>query len=467
MVQEPSLASDSGNSRSARFGGGLRLGRASRPPRRSSQSASASTSRTRFRRLQRQHDLRPHAGSARRRGRCCRPAARSATLAAAQAATTAATSAVSAGRTSARASPTIEPARLDQRAGERVGVGQHMARARRCRRSRSSRSASLTPEPPCAASPSPGETPRRSRHGPSSGTGQWASRPRRHSRRPAGCARRGRRSRRCRRSRRRAATPLAAISRACALGAGARRIEQHGVEARELGGRQRLGEEVARRPPRRRAAAGAAQRGDGGGVVVGGEDRMRRRRAAARRRRRRRTDRRRGRRPSSASRRQPRQRLLAGSRSPAESRPAGGDDPRRAERDLPAPGARSARRRELESRARSKRSASGDQLARLGGAERPGAAHVDVEPAQRRRRLDVERLGQALHRLARARARLRAPRPVPGANSGQASISTISCARARMKPTSTRAVGRARGRETSPAAGPAPWASTSAPDLGA
>ena len=96
----------------------------------------------------------------------------------------------------------------------------------------------------------------------------------------------------------------------------------------------------------------------------------------------------------------------------------------------------------LERRARSKRSAAAIKL----GARRRRARRVPrrstSRPASVAVTTDVERLAHAPQRRRRGRARRRARRPSPGASSGQASISMISCARARMKPTSTRAPSR-------------------------
>ena len=70
-------------------------------------------------------------------------------------------------------------------------------------------------------------------------------------------------------------------------------------------------------------------------------------------------------------------------------------------------------------------------LALLQGA---GAAKIDIEPAGRQRDGDIERLaarGERPRQSARATAGARAS---PGSSSGQASIATISCERACMKP---------------------------------
>ncbi len=76
-------------------------------------------------------------------------------------------------------------------------------------------------------------------------------------------------------------------------------------------------------------------------------------------------------------------------------------------------------------------SAAAASLRSLRRLQRPGAAEVDIEPRQRRGRLDVERLAEPSQLLRRASAPTAGAACNSGANSGQASISTISCERAR------------------------------------
>ena len=262
-----------------------------------------------------------------------------------------------------------------------------------------------------------------------------------HSRHRSAAARRARNCRRCRRSRRRRGTRLAADRARLGERPGARRIEQDRVERLELlGAAADAGTDRARRPRspagpafRRSRAPARAMRG---GVDIGGEDFVRggeperesadaaeeigdpprareRRRCAARQAflaRDRRLQKAAGRKDRARSRRRRRSARDARRRSRRDWRPA---------RDRASRRARASLRRST---------ASSD----------PDPRRSKSRPGQARGRLNVERLARVRAIRRRARAPPSSAPAISGANSGHSSMSTISWARARMKPTSSR-----------------------------